>query len=545
MRGVVTLVERSVRRMEHLMQTTGGLGLEYPPTMWALLEAAASAEPDRVALEDDAGRSLTRSELKSLAERVAAGLVDLSVDSSSIVSWQLPTVIEAVVLLLALVRLGCVQNPMIPLLREREIDFIADEVHCDLLVVPSSWRGFDHGSMARDLMSSRGFAVLELDLESFRTLDEETCLPLGDPRGLPPAPFMAPPAGEARWIYYSSGTTGAPKGGRHTDSSLMASASSLITGIGLGADDVYPIPWPIAHIGGAALLTTSLSAGTRLVLFDSFDRVETPRRIADHKVTYLGTALPFFRAFLDAQALSDEVLFGSVRAATFGGAPLPAAIHDEVRDVLGVDAVLGAWGLTEFPNATAAHEDDPPEIRRRTVGRAGPGVSIRVGAPDGSGVSFDGEGELHLRGPQCFLGYVNTSLNENAFDEEGWFRTGDLGSIDKQGYVRITGRLKDVIIRNAENISALEIEDVVRTHPAVADVAVLGLADPMTGERVCAVVVTRPGCSVTLAELGELCTTAGLSRYKHPEQVEMVDVLPRDTMGKVKKEVLRAELVQA
>jgi acyl-CoA synthetase (AMP-forming)/AMP-acid ligase II len=149
------------------------------------------------------------------------------------------------------------------------------------------------------------------------------------------------------------------------------------------------------------------------------------------------------------------------------------------------------------------------------------------------------DGELRLKGTQCFLGYVDPELDGDAFDDAGWFRTGDLGEIDAAGNVRITGRLKDVIIRNAENISALEIEDVLLRHPGVREAAVIGLPDARTGERVCAVVVAEPGCTVTLPQLAEHCRGQGMARQKCPEQVELVDVLPRNAMGKVRVQELR------
>ena len=150
------------------------------------------------------------------------------------------------------------------------------------------------------------------------------------------------------------------------------------------------------------------------------------------------------------------------------------------------------------------------------------------------------EGELRLKGPQCFLGYVDSSLDADAFDDDGWFRTGDRGRIDDDGNVTITGRIKDAIIRNAENISALEIEDVLATHPAVADVAVIGVQDPHTGERVCAVVVAQPASDLTLDALAQHCQAKGLSRHKYPERLEVVEALPRNLTGKVLKNELRA-----
>ncbi len=444
---------------------------------WALIVGAAEQRPEAIVASDDRGRSLTRVGLVAEAESVAAALHAGGLGPGDMVSWQLPTTLEALVVLAAAARLGVVQNPVIPILRHREVDFIAGQVRPQLLVVPTSWRGVDHRAMARTITSAHGGDVLELDLSDLDR-DEALRLPHGDPTELPP-----PPAGdgEVRWIYYSSGTTAEPKGVRHSDATIIASANGLLAGIGFTAGDVYPIAWPLAHIGGASMLTASLVGGVQLVLFDSFDPATTAQRMATHRPTLVGTALPFFRALLDAQRRrGSEPLFPELRAGAFGGAPVPAEIHDEMRAVFGI-ALVGAWGLTEFPNATSAAPTDPAEVCLHTVGRAAPGVEVRVVATAADGTetvcSTDAEGELRLRGPQCFLGYLDPALDAAAFDEDGWFRTGDLGRIDAAGNVRITGRSKEVIIRNAENISVGEIEELLFRVAAVADGAIIGLPD--------------------------------------------------------------------
>jgi acyl-CoA synthetase (AMP-forming)/AMP-acid ligase II len=490
-------------------------------TFWGLVETAAAGAPDRVVVADDHGRSLTSVQLRDAAERVAAGL---GVAPGSVVSWQVPTTLEAVVVLVALARLGAIQNPVIPILRRREVGLITTQVGTQLLIVPDVWRGFEHGAMGREI---GGFDVLALDLDG--EVGPELRLPMGDPATLPEPPVDD---GDGRWVYFSSGTTADPKGARHTDSSLMASATAMEQHLGFGEGDVYPIAFPISHIGGIAMLTAALRSGGTLVLFDTFDPATTGERMAAHRPTILGSAVPFFRVYLDAQRRhGDEPLFPDLRTCTAGGAPTPPEIVKELVEAFGVRGVVQSWGLTEFPIATAARPDDPPEVLAGTIGKPGPGVELRVV-----------DGELRLKGLQCFLGYLDPSLDTHAFDEEGWFRTGDLGHVDDDGNVHITGRLKDVIIRNAENISALEIEDVLLRHPGVADVAVLGMPDPRTGERVVAVVVPEPGATVTLEVLAEHCAAEGLARHKTPERLELVPDLPRNPMGKILKQQLKDTL---
>ena len=314
-------------------------------------------------------------------------------------------------------------------------------------------------------------------------------LPAGDVARLP-APASS--ATDARWVYYSSGTTAAPKGVRHSDQSVIAGSAGVIGMVGASSSDVNPIPFPVSHIGGAAMLAASLLTGMRLVLFDAFDPATTPLAIAAHRPTLLGSATPFYVAFMAAQRRhGEEPLFPDLRACVAGGAPITPELGRQVRQVFSVAGIANAWGLTEFPVATSPPPDGDPDILDHTVGRPVPGVSVRAVADDEREVAPGGEGELRLKGPQCFLGYVDETLNADAFDADGWFRSGDYGRVDGDGNVVVTGRIKDAIIRNAENISALEIEGVLATHPAVADVAVIGVPDARTGERVCAVVIPR------------------------------------------------------
>jgi acyl-CoA synthetase (AMP-forming)/AMP-acid ligase II len=310
----------------------------------------------------------------------------------------------------------------------------------------------------------------------------------------------------------------------------MASANGVIYQLGMSHGDVYPIAWPFAHIGGIAMLTSVLASGGRLVLFDTWDPIDTPDRMALHRPTVLGSATPFFNGYMAAQRRhGGRPRFPDVRVCVGGGAPIPRAVNDEVAEVLGVRGVVGAWGLTEFPVATS----ETPESSElgSTVGTAVRGVRIRVV-----------DEELRLKGPQCMLGYVDGSLDAAVFDDEGWFRTGDMGCVDVDGRVRIVGRFKDVIIRNAENVSALQVEEVLLRHRGVADVAVVGAPDNRTGERVVAFVVLAHGEATTLEELTDHCTQVGLARHKRPEELHIVDSLPRNAMGKILKKELRDSL---
>jgi len=509
--------------------------------MWGLVERAADAWADHVLLVDDYGRSFTGAELVAAAEAVAAALLEQGIRAGTRVSWQLPTTLEALVVKLALARLGAVQNPIIPVLRERDVGFVVEQTKAEFFLVPEEWRGFPHGDMARTLARERGLEVVICDHATDPTTTNRALrLPLGDPASLPPA--VAEPDA-IRWHYYSSGTTSVPKGARHTDPSIIASASGVIHGLGVRSDDVYPIAFPVAHIGGVSMLVASLTTGFRYVAFDQWDPVATPERMAAHEPTILGSAVPFFLAYLNAQERHGaEPLYPHLRIGTGGGAPLPADLNRAMRETFGVRGICNSWGLTEFPIVTFATPDDDFEVLDTTVGFPVRDVDVKV-VSDERLLGPGAEGELRLKGPQCFAGYVDPALDAAAFDAEGWFRTGDLGSVDPDGRVRVTGRLKEIVIRNAENISALEVEELLFRSPDIADAAVIGLPDARTGERVCAVIVPVDGKTVGLAHVVAHFKALEVAPYKIPEQVEVVDAIPRNAMGKALKNDLRARFV--
>ena len=522
---------------------TGGRATPVPggpsvDTFWALVEHGARAFADHVVLADDHGRSLTGAGFRDAAESAAAGLAAGGIGTGSRVSWQLPTTLESLVVTAALARLGAVQNPIVPVLRAHDVAFIADQLGTEHLLVPEEWRGFDHGGMAREIAADRGIAVVICDHATDPAgVGNAMRLPAGDPSTLPPPPEDD---GE-RWVYYSSGTTAEPKGIRHTDLSVMASANAVMRGMAMSPDDVFPMAIPMAHIGGVGMLTASLMSGMRIVLFDAWDPAATPERMAAHRPTILGSAVPFFLAYIAAQQRhGSEPLFPALRTGVAGGAPLPPEVNRTVREVLGIRGICNSWGLTEFPIVSSPSPDDPLEVLDTTVGFPGEGVSVRVVGADEREVPTGEEGELRLQGPQCFAGYVDAGLDAGAFDADGWLRTGDLGTVDADGRIRVTGRLKDVIIRNAENVSALEVEDVLMRCPGVADVAVIGVPDPRTVERVCAVVVAAPGATIALDDVVAHCRGEGMTPFKIPERVEVVDAIPRNSMGKILKNELRA-----
>jgi acyl-CoA synthetase (AMP-forming)/AMP-acid ligase II len=502
--------------------------------LWALVEARANGAPDVVIAVDEDGRTLTGKEYRDAAERAAAGLQALGVGPDVNVSWMLPTWLESAVLVAALARLGAVQNPMLPILGSREMRFITHQTGAKLLIVPSEWKGRAYGDEAREIANEvSGVEVLIVDRE----------LPDGDPATLPPPPApVTPESAPVRWVFYTSGTTADPKGARHTDLTVKASATAMIEALEITDVDRAAMVFPFTHIGGIGWLFTMLMTGCVGVFVEAFVPQTTIPVLQRENLTLAGAGTPFHMAYLVAQRTQpDTPLFPAVRAYPGGGAPKPPQLHYEVHEELGGVGIVSGYGLTEAPILTMNSVRDTDAQLADTEGTPTPGVDLRFVKLDGT-VAADGEeGEIRAKGPQVCRGYLDESLDADAFDDEGWFRSGDLGRLDADGHVLITGRVKDIIIRHGENISAKEVEDLLFTHPRVGDAAVVGLPDSKTGERACAVVVpTDAESPPTLPELFEFLTDQGLAKQKVPEQLEIVEALPRNASGKILKHELRS-----
>jgi len=470
-------------------------------------------------LLDERDRRVTFAEFRARTERVAAGLLALGIGEGSPVTWQLPTRIESVLLSMALSRLGAVQNPILPIYREREVEAVLRETGARWLVVPGVFRGFDHIALARALQT-RAHGRFEI-------LNADEALPEDDPAALPPAPGDAD---AVRWIYSTSGTTAAPKCARHTDATLIAGGTGLAVALAATPDDVGSIAFPYTHIGGPDYLVMMLLRGMSAVLLESFVPEQAIEVFRRHGVTLSGGSTAFYQAFLAEQRKQPGAkLLPSLRALAGGGAPKPPELFWQVRRELGIP-ILHGYGMTECPMIASGSPDDSDEQLANTDGRPVAGCEVRVV-----------DGEVRVRGPMLCRGYTDAALTAEAFDAGGFFRTGDLGQLRADGHVVLSGRSKELIIRKGENISPREIEDLLATHPSVAAVAVIGLPDAERGERVCAVVETRPGAGpLALGDVVAFCRKAGLMAQKIPERLEVVDALPRNATLKILKHELRA-----
>ncbi|WP_436790173.1 class I adenylate-forming enzyme family protein [Yinghuangia sp. YIM S10712] len=502
------------------------LEIDTSTRLWDLAEQRAARDGSAEMLVDERGRRLTFAEFRDHSERMAETLSARGVGPGTPVTWRLPTVVEALVVTCALARLGAVQNPVMPICGERELRFILARTGAELFITAEGQLGLDEAWRTDRLITDRpGLDALVVAAE-------------GQPRRRT-APNSAGPDDDVRWIFFTSGTTADPKGARHTDASVLAAAQSMAVRLDCTKADRVGLAFPIAHIGGCGIwLGAALICGCTLVLDAAFEPERTSRFFHAEEVTLAGSGAVFIQAYLELQRRQpDTPLFPKLRAMTAGGSARPITLHADTKRAFGVP-VLSGYGMTEAPVLAMAGPHDPDDTLHATEGRPKPDVHLRIVAPDGRVLGAGEEGEIRAKGPQVMRGYLDASLTRDVFDEDGYLRTGDLGMLDERGYLTVTGRLKDIIIRKGENISARALEDALASHQAVADVAVVGLPDAGRGELACAVVVPR-GNAPTLADLTAFLADQGLPPRQWPERLETVDTLPRNATGKVLKTELR------
>ncbi len=495
------------------------------------LDDAVAGVPDRPAVVDGT-TTLTYAQLAERVGAATAGLRALGVARGDVVSLQLPNWWEALAVHLAVIRLGAVSNPLMPILRERELRFALATGRSRVLVVPGTFRGFDHAALGHRLRDELP------DLEHVVVVRGSGAVAFDELDGPDPTPADGREPTDPAVLLYTSGTESDPKGAVHCHETLAAEDLSMIAHLGLTGDDVVWMPSPVAHVTGVLYgfhLATMLA--TTVVYQDVWDPGAALDLVEAQRCSVTVAATPFLHGIVhhperDAHDLS------SLRVFACGGADVPPGLVLDATAALDC-LVVRVYGSTEIPTATAGHASDPPALRAGTDGRPVGVAELRVVDEEGTELPAGTAGMLLARGPEMFAGYLG---RPTPFDAEGWFATGDLGSVDDDGFLTVTGRSKDIILRGGENLSAKEIEDLLYAHPDVADVAVVAVPDPVMTERACAVVVARPGAEVTLESLGAFLLGQGVARQKCPERLEVVAELPRTPTGKVQKFRLRAAL---
>ena len=512
------------------------------------LVRAIADTPDKPALvayraDREGARRFSWREFGDLVARCAASLRALGVGAGDIVGVQLPNWWEFVVVSLACNRIGAVVNPLMPIFREREMGYMLGFAEAKVLVVPRSFRGFDHAAMGQALKRDcpKLQHVIVVDGEGDDNFDRLLLSGTARVEPTPKRPLLAPDTMAV--VMFTSGTTGSPKGVMHSTNTLMACNRSLAGRFGLATDDVMLACSPLGHMTGyAAVMLLGISLGSTVVLQDVWEARRGVQIMTDEGVSYTAASTPFLSDICEAVA-SGSPRPAKLRNFLCGGAPIPPVLIDRAARELGL-TVCSLFGMTESLSSTLTEPARAHEKSSTTDGRALEGVGVKVVGHDGKPLPAGQTGRLLVRGAQMLMGYYKRPDIET-FDAEGWFDTGDLAYMDDEGYIRINGRTKDVLIRGGENVPVVEIEALLYKHPSVAAAALVGYPDARLGERGCAFVVLRPGASFTLDDLQAYMAECKVAKQYWPERVEVVADLPRTPSGKIQKFKLREVVAKA
>lgn len=493
------------------------------------LREAAQATPHRVALVDG-DRRLDCQSLYQQSTALAHAL-HARIPPGSVVSFMLPNWHEAAVIYLGATLAGMVANPILPSMRDRELRFILEDADTRVIFVPAEFGRHDYAAMlarvGAQMESPPDVVVVRGDAGAHAIEFTSLLASRAEDR---PLPTLDPDA--VRMILYTSGTTGRPKGVLHTHNSLHALIRQIGDHWSVEPGDAFLVASPIAHIGGSIYaFECPLLLGTAGVLMDKWNGDAAVALLQAEQCTHIAGATPFLEQILSAAQRAGTRL-PDLKLFVCGGASVSPSLIRRTAAYFASATVTRVYGSTEVP-VTTIGAPQHPDHAADTDGRVGFGEVKLV------------SGEIHARGPQMLVGYQHPEDEDETFDSEGYFRTGDLARWVDGDYLVVTGRVKDIIIRNGENISPKEVEDILTSHPGIAEIAIVGLPDDRTGERACAVVVptAAPGPDVT--SLRTFLEDSGVARFKVPEQVVIWDGLPKNDAGKVLKHQIRAALMKA
>ena len=508
------------------------------------LDRWARERPSRTALVDGRGRYSWEA-LARAVDRVAHALRAHGLERGGVISCQLPNWNAAVVLFLAALRVGAVINPIPPTYRASELRFMLGLLESQVAVVPARFRGFDHAAMLaglrpalprlRHVLVARGegpdgtMPLAALTDQPWEARSDRGALAGTDPNAV-------------HEVVFTSGTTGEPKGVMHTQNTTLSTLHRAIERLELSDRDVMLMASTVGHQTGFLFgYCLTLLLGATTVWMDVWNVEAAAGLIEAEGVTLTMGATPFLRDLTYREARSD---LRSLRLFIAAGAPIPRLLVRDARARLGC-AVSAGWGMTEDGLVTCNGLRDPEEKIFGSDGLPLPGMELQVVDGDGAPAPAGVEGDLLARGAAQFVGYFRRpQFTADAHTAEGWFRTGDRATIDRDGYLAITGRAKDIIIRGGENIPIVEVENLLYTHPKIAGVAIVAMPDPRLGERACAVVIPREGQTLTLTEIVRFLEQHELARQKLPERLELVSEFPTTPSGKVQKYKLRDLVAQ-
>jgi acyl-CoA synthetase (AMP-forming)/AMP-acid ligase II len=528
---------RSVRWDQARADAAYEAGLWVRETLADTLRRAAEETPHRV-LVAEAGRSIDCRTLYAQAQALAQAMLARAAPGD-VVSFMLPNWLEAMPIYMAATMAGMVVHPLLPSLRDRDLAFILKDAESRLIFIPATFRNHDYAAMldrvAAQLETPPAVVVVRGEAGRHMAYDDFLKVP-GPAR---PLPDLDPDA--VRMMMYTSGTTGTPKGVLHSHNSIHALLRQLGRHWNVDPGDTFFVPSPISHIGGSIyVFEAPLLLGARAVLVERWDPDEAVRVIEAERCTHTAGATPFLEGLLEAARKAGSRL-PSLKVFICGGASVPPSLVRTAAAYFERAAVCRVYGSTEVP-VTTVGVLDRNDVTHAAETDGKPGLAeVRLIDADGRDAP---EGEIRARGPQMLRGYHHPEEEATVFDAEGFYRTGDIGRWIDGDYLVVSGRAKDIIIRNGENISPKEVEDFLVDHEDILEVTVVGLPDPKTGERACAVIVPKSKPGPDVAALKAFLKAQGVAAFKIPEQVAIWDALPKNDAGKVLKHVVRTELAR-
>lgn len=512
-------------------------------TILDYLNDAVAQAPDKVAIIDKKSR-YTYKELSRLVDRAALGLKKLGIEKGDVVSLQLPNWNEFIILHYAITRIGAITNPLIPIYREREIGYMVNAVQSKIIIIPDTFRSFDYVKMIQGLRPQWPFlqdvlVIGENVPEDMKSIDVLLNTPWEDQLDVSELDQIEICPDDVTEVIFTSGTTGNPKGVMHTHNTLCVSTNFWIDHLQLTSDDVLFMASTFAH-------QTGFGYGVRLpthyigtaVYQDVWDVEEFLQLIPREKITFTAGATPFLQDTVQAPSLKDADL-STFRTFIALGAPIPRPLVRQARENVNFN-ILSGWGQTENGLVTLTKLTDSEDKLVNTDGAPFKGMAVKVVDASFEEVPPNEEGNLLCKGPSLFIGYLNQLEETQKEFNDGWFITGDRAIMDADGYIRISGRNKDIIIRGGENIPVAYMENILYEHPDVFAAQIVAMPDPRLQEKACAFICMKPGTKpLTVATLQKFLTEKGIAKPYWPEHLEILEDFPRTASGKIQKFKLR------
>ncbi|EOO3716571.1 medium-chain fatty-acid--CoA ligase [Escherichia coli] len=535
----VTLTFNEQRRAAYRQQ-----GLWGDASLADYWQQTARAMPDKIAVVDNHGASYTYSALDHAASCLANWMLAKGIESGDRIAFQLPGWCEFTVIYLACLKIGAVSVPLLPSWQEAELVWVLNKCQAKMFFAPTLFKQTRPVDLILPLQNQLPQLQQIVGVDKLAPATSSLSLSQIIADNTPLTTAITTHGDELAAVLFTSGTEGLPKGVMLTHNNILASERAYCARLNLTWQDVFMMPAPLGHATGFLHgVTAPFLIGARSVLLDIFTPDACLALLEQQRCTCMLGATPFVYDLLNVLEKQPADL-SALRFFLCGGTTIPKKVARECQQ-LGIK-LLSVYGSTESSPHAVVNLDDPLSRFMHTDGYAAAGVEIKVVDDARKTLPPGCEGEEASRGPNVFMGYFDEpELTARALDEEGWYYSGDLCRMDEAGYIKITGRKKDIIVRGGENISSREVEDILLQHPKIHDACVVAMPDERLGERSCAYVVLKaPHHSLSLEEVVAFFSRKRVAKYKYPEHIVVIEKLPRTASGKIQKFLLRKDIMR-